>query len=265
MPVAQPNGNVIMPIDDGFESSLLSFVSTNGGVSYTGPKTVTSISSHGEAGSLRSGPLPSAEVDGVGKVYVVWGDCRFRSGCPANDIVMTTTTNGTAYTSVVRIPIDPVSSTVDHFLPGIAVDPTTSGGSAHIGITYYYYPQSNCSTSTCQLDVGFIESTDGGASWSTPVQVAGPFKVTWFANTSQGYMVGDYISTSFGSNGKAYPVVAAAKQGTCTLGQVTSCKNPMIAPANGLSGGAGTVPVGSERPVPGASSDHPVGGLQRVR
>jgi hypothetical protein len=265
VPVAQPNGKVIMPIDDGFESSLLSFVSTDGGRSYTGPTTVTSISSHGEAGSLRSGPLPSAEVDAAGKVYVVWGDCRFRSGCPANDIVMTTTTNGTAYTSVVRIPIDPVSSTVDHFLPGIAVDPTTSGGSAHIGITYYYYPQSNCSTSTCQLNLGFIESTDGGASWSSAVQVAGPFKVTWFANTSQGYMVGDYISTSFGSNGKAYPVVAAAKQGTCTLGQVTSCKNPMIAPTNGLSGGPETVPTGSERPVPGASSDHPVGGLKQVR
>src|ERR1051325_5087156 len=197
VPVAQPNGKVIMPIDDGFESSLQSFVSTAGGRSYTGPTTVASISSHGEAGNLRSGPLPSAEVDAAGKVYVVWGDCRFRSGCPANDIVMTTTTNGTAYTSVVRIPIDPVSSTVDHFLPGIAVDPTTSGGSAHIGITYYYYPQTSCSTSTCQLNVGFIESTDGGASWSSPVQVAGPFKVTWFPNTSQGYMVGDYISTSF--------------------------------------------------------------------
>jgi hypothetical protein len=33
--------------------------------------------------------------------------------------------------------------------------------------------------------------------------------LTWLANTTQGFMVGDYISTSF-SGGKAYPVFAVA-------------------------------------------------------
>jgi hypothetical protein len=57
----------------------------------------------------------------------------------------------------------------------------------------------NCgtkSTPACQLDVGFISSTNGGASWSNKEQLAGPMKLTWLANTSQGRMVGDYISTS---------------------------------------------------------------------
>jgi hypothetical protein len=33
----------------------------------------------------------------------------------------------------------------------------------------------------------------------------------WVANTNQGYMVGDYISTSFTGDGKAHPVFSLAK------------------------------------------------------
>ncbi len=146
---------------------------------------------------LRSGPLPTAEIDGSGKVYVVWADCRFESGCTANDLVMSTSTNGTSWSAVTRIPIDAVGSGVDHFIPGLAVDKGTSGSSAHLGLAYYYYPVSNCSTSTCKLDVGFISSTNGGSSWSTATQLAGPMTLTWLPNTTQGYMVGDYISTSY--------------------------------------------------------------------
>ncbi|HEV7234570.1 MAG TPA: hypothetical protein VGN15_00225, partial [Ktedonobacteraceae bacterium] len=36
-----------------------------------------------------------------------------------------------------------------------------------------------------------------------------PLSMAWLANTTQGYMVGDYISTSF-SNGKAFPLFVAA-------------------------------------------------------
>jgi hypothetical protein len=35
--------------------------------------------------------------------------------------------------------------------------------------------------------------------------------VPWIANTNQGYMVGDYISTSFTGDGKAHPVFSLAK------------------------------------------------------
>src|SRR5207249_7419690 len=96
-------------------------------------------------GALRANiPLPSAEIDASGKVYVVWYDCRFEPQCTRNDIVMATSNNGLVWSGVRRIPIDPVGSTVDHFLPGIAVDPTTSGSSAHIGLAYYYYPVASC-------------------------------------------------------------------------------------------------------------------------
>ena len=35
------------------------------------------------------------------------------------------------------------------------------------------------------------ESTDGGASWLVPVQLAGPMELTWLANTNQGRMMGE--------------------------------------------------------------------------
>lgn len=130
---------------------------------------VTPITSHNTAGNLRSSNfLPSVDVDATGRVYVVWSDCRFRAGCTTNDLVMTTSVDGVSWTPVVRIPIDPVNSTIDHFIPGLAVQPGTSGGTARLGLAYYFYPNANCTAATCELFVGFVSSTDGGASWSTP-------------------------------------------------------------------------------------------------
>jgi hypothetical protein len=102
-PLALPNGTVVVPYAG---SGIESLVSTDGGKTYS-TFHVASVSERGPAGNLRSGGgLPSAEVDAAGKVYVVWFDCRFRSGCATDDIVMSTSTDGKNWSSVVRIPID---------------------------------------------------------------------------------------------------------------------------------------------------------------
>lgn len=249
-PLVQPNGTVIVPIDNANETALLAFRSSDGGVTWTSTTTITTISKHTVAGSLRTGPLPSAEIDAAGKVYVVWQDCRFRKRCKSNDIVMTTSTDGATWSSIVRIPIDSTGSTVDHFIPGLAVDSTTSGTSAKLALAYYYYPSASCSTSTCQLNVGYISSTDGGASWTAPTQLAGPMTLNWLPNTSQGRMVGDYISSSY-SGGTAHPIFTLA---TAPSGSVFN--QAMYAPSTGLSSGAAVVTAGADQPVPGAASDH---------
>jgi hypothetical protein len=207
-PVVQPSGTVVVPYSAN-DTAIRVFRSMDGGANWTSSTQVSPITEHNVAGGLRTSPLPSAEVDGSGTVYVVWQDCRFRSGCAQNDIVMSTTTDGVTWTTPVRIPIDPTTSTVDHFIPGIGVDRSTEGGSAHLGLGYYYYPVSNCGSS-CQLTAGFISSVDSGATWSPATRVAGPMDLTWIAQTSQGRMVGDYISTSFAA-GSAHPVYAIAK------------------------------------------------------
>jgi BNR repeat-like domain len=223
-PLVQPNGTVIVPIDDCFERTLLSFRSTDGGKTWSRVVLAAQLLAILDPGSIRSGPLPSAEMDRSGKVYVVWEDCRFEPPhCSANDLVMVTSTDGIHWTLPKRIPIDPVGSGVDHFIPGLAVDRSTSGRSAHLGLAYYYYPNINCTTSTCQLNVGFISSTNGGASWSSAEQLAGPMELTWLPLTTLGFMVGDYISTSVvPGNDDAAPVFAVANAPTGTA----TCSNP---------------------------------------
>jgi hypothetical protein len=233
-PVVRPNGTVIVPFQSN-SGQIRSFRSIDGGASWRATVLVSNISSHTVAGGLRTSPLPSAEIDSAGTVYVVWQDCRFRSGCPANDIVMSKSTSETTWGPVTRIPIDPTSSTVDHFIPGIGVDRNTAGATARLGLTYYFYSNRSCSAATCSLRVGFISSTNGGTSWSAATQLAGPMTLSWIANTSQGRMVGDYISTSVRSGANAYPVIAVA-----FAPSGSTFNEAMYVPTNGLAitGGA---------------------------
>lgn len=238
-PVVRPDGTVIVPIDNANETAIGAFNSTNGGASWSAVTTITTIKSHTEAGSLRSGPLPSAEIDGAGTVYVVWSDCRFRTACKANDIVISHSLNstGTSWSAVSRVPIDATNSGVDHFIPGLAVNKSTSGATAQLGLTYYTYPVSACGSS-CTLTVGFISSTNAGSTWSGATQLAGPFNVTWTATTSQGRMVGDYISTSYGSDNLAHGVFMTATtptSGTSCSSVLDNCNEPTDAPATGLA------------------------------
>jgi hypothetical protein len=228
-PVVLPNGDVLVPYES-LNSQIRSFRSTNGGTSWNSTVLVSSISHHDVAGSLREEPLPSAEADAAGTVYVTWADCRFRSGCPSNDIVLAKSTSETTWAAPVRVPIDATTSTVDHFIPGTGVDRSTSGSSTRIGLAYYFYPTANCTASTCQLDAGYISSVNGGTSWSTATQLAGPMSLSWLPNTSQGRMFGDYISTSVVSGGNAYPILALASAPTgSTFNQA------MFAPTGGLT------------------------------
>lgn len=235
-PVVRPNGTVLVPYRSTSSSQIRSFRSIDGGASWRATVLVSSISHHTVAGGLRESPLPSVEIDAAGTAYVVWADCRFRSGCASNDIVLSKSTSETTWGALTRVPIDPTSSTVDHFVPGIGIDRTTSGGSTRIGLTYYFYPTSSCTAATCQLNVGFVSSTNGGSSWSTSTQIAGPMTLSWLPNTSQGRMFGDYISTSVLAAGNAYAVVPVASVPTGSTFHV-----PMVVPTGGMPVTGGTV------------------------
>ena len=214
-PLVQPGtGKVIVPYE-GNAPFIFSFSSTDGGATWGNIVQVASVSTANEAGGLRSGALPTAQEDAAGNIYVIWQDCRFRASCASNDLVMSTSSDGATWTTPVRIPIDSVSSGADHFIPGLAIDPATSGASAHLALTYYYYPQANCTAATCALYAGLISSLDGGNTWSAPTPLAGPMSLAWLPSTDQGQMVADYIATSFAA-GKAYGFFAVAKQNSGT-------------------------------------------------
>jgi hypothetical protein len=255
-PVVQTDGKVVVPFYAFESGSISTYSSSNGGKSWSSASVVFTLSDHQIAGDIRAVyDFPSVEVGSDGTIYMVWWDCRFRSGCPSNDIVLSSSTDGKTWSSPSRIPIDPVSSTVDHFLAGIAVDQQTSGASTHLGVTYYFYPNANCSVSTCRLGVGFISSKDAGKTWTSSQKLASGMQMSWLPNTTLGYMVGDYISASY-LNGKAYGVFAKA------LAPVGSkFRDAMYTPEDGLyeieEGNGPYVSSAGEMPVPNAKSDHP--------
>jgi hypothetical protein len=246
-PVVQPSGHVIVPIANANETAILAFSSSDGGTTWSGAVTVSSPVD-ARASDLRNSPLPSADVDAQGRVYLVWQDCRFRTNCHSDDIIMSTSSDGQNWSSVSRVPIDDLSSTADYFIPGLSVDPSTSGANAHLVLAYYYYPDFACSPA-CQLDLGYVSSPDGGAHWSPPTQLAGPMSLSWLPSTNQGYMVGDYISTSFvdGSARTVVPIAAAPTNSGLDEAMFGSADLPLL-PA---SSGAGAPPPG---PGPGTAT-----------
>ncbi|MGB8772162.1 MAG: sialidase family protein [Candidatus Korobacteraceae bacterium] len=244
-----PNGTVVVSYAD-FNGGMSAFTSTNGGQSWNAAVSIATAPSHAEAGGLRSLSLPSAAIDGAGTIYVSWPDCRFRSGCASNDIVYSTTTDGIHWSSVVRVPIDPVTSTVDHFIQGLAIDTNTSGSTAHIGLTYYYYPVSNCSASTCSLLAGFIQSANGGATWTYPLQLGTAMQLSWLPNTYSGRMVADYVATAY-VDGKAFPIWAQAYPLTGS-----TYHEAIFTTFLGNTPAEGQLSSANDKPIPNAKSDH---------
>jgi hypothetical protein len=63
---------------------------------------------------------------------------------------------------------------------------------------------------------------------------------TWAATTSQGRMVGDYISTSYGSDNLAHGVFATASaptSGTSCSSVLDNCREPISTFLSGLAAG----------------------------
>src|SRR4051812_19936985 len=77
---------------------------------------------------------------------------------------------------------------------------------------------------------------------------------TWTATTSQGRMVGDYISTSYGSDNLAhggFATAAAPTAGTSCSSVLDNCREPMSTFVSGLGAGGSASGAGPAVVVPG--------------
>ena len=197
-PVVQPDGDLIVPYYD--ETRVAAVRSADGGRSFSTSVTV-GPTTFKPTPDLRAPPLPSAEVDRSGAIYVVWPDCRSRPLCGFNDLVLSRSADGITWSAPARIPIAPRSSRADFVIPGLGVDPNRVG---RLAVTYYVYRLG------AFLDVGFIQSPNGGRSWRSARRLnAQTMRLDWIAQAG-GAMVGDYISTSFvaGRPLAAFPIAA---------------------------------------------------------
>lgn len=206
-PLVQPDGTIIVPISNANQTAIMVFTSTDGGASWSSPRTITAVTSFSSNAYFRDAILLTPAVDSAGTVYLVWVDCRFEQDCHGNDLVMTTSTDGAAWSPIRRISIAPVDSSIDYYVSGLGADRDAPG---HLGLAFYSY-SADCSYN-CELSLGFVSSLDGGHTWSAKTKLADPFPADWVAAGNN--RVGDYITVSF-SGGRAFPVfsVAAAPSG----------------------------------------------------
>ena len=121
-----------------------------------------------------------------------------------------------------------------------------TGSSAGLALVYWFYPQANCTDTTCQLSYGYITSSTGGSTWGAATQVLGPIGLHWIPFTVSGYMVGDYSSVSYVTGG-TQTVFAAAQSSNCTEGGSITCKMAMVAPKTPLPGAGPQFRAGHDR------------------
>jgi hypothetical protein len=90
-------------------SGIRSFSSDDGGGTWNVSVQISTRTPHAVPG-VRTSPLPSAEIS--------------------------------------RIPLDPIGSTIDHFIPGLAVNRTSAGSHTVLALTYYTEQPAGCMGST---------------------------------------------------------------------------------------------------------------------
>ena len=190
-PVVQPDGDLVVPYYD--EDRVAAVRSVDGGRSFLPPVSVAPTQFRGTDG-LRAPPLPSAEVDRNGTIYVAWPDCG--AACERNDLVVARSPDGITWTRT-RLQL---SRSGDFVLPGLGADRTVGG---RLALAYYLLKPGGF------LDAYVVTSRDGGRRWAAPRRLSvRTMQLGWIAQAG-GAMVGDYISTSF-SGGRAVSVFALA-------------------------------------------------------
>jgi hypothetical protein len=202
-PVVQPNGTLVVVAgnyanEEALTGSIVALRSADGGATFTSA-TVSTLTAASNM-PMRAISLPSVEADSNGTIYATWSDCRFRPSCGANDLVLSTSTDGITWTAPTRI-----TRGSDAFIPGLAADPVHAG---HLAMVYAHYY--TCSGTPCTLGMSFVQSRDGGKTWTVPQRLdAQPFSTNWIPKAEGGRMVGDYFSTSY-AGARVVPVFALA-------------------------------------------------------
>ncbi|MGI8479347.1 MAG: hypothetical protein ACR2M2_05750 [Gaiellaceae bacterium] len=183
-PVIRPSGElVVVYLWSG--SRLGSSLSTDGAASFGPPAVIAELQVRSIRG-LRLFPLPSADVDPSGRVWITWHDCRFSSGCAQNSVVVATSVDGRTWTAPAR-----VTTRRDAFLPAIGIHPA----SGRVAIVYHVVRPAG-------IDVELVESGAGTpgqpAAFPTPRRLsAQTMRPEWSPNTVSGRMLADYLSVHY--------------------------------------------------------------------
>jgi BNR repeat-like domain/RTX calcium-binding nonapeptide repeat (4 copies) len=187
-PVVQPSGTLVVAYLQAGRRIGAS-VSSDGGATFGPPVVVADVQSRPARG-LRFFPLPSADVDPSGRVWVAWQDCRFDQGCTANSAVVASSVDGRSWTAPAR-----VTSGRNAFIPAIGIHPT----SGRLAVAYYVVRAGG------GIDAELVEFRAGAGGRPTVVSAprrlsARTMRPEWSPNTVSGRMLADYISVHYAGN-----------------------------------------------------------------
>ena len=191
LPVVQPDGKLVIVFwSPG--TGMVAVSSTDGGQTLGAPVLISELRAR-DARPLRAPPLSAADIDASGRVVAVWHDCRFRSGCAANDVVVSRSADGTTWSTPAR-----VTSGRNAVIPTLGIEP----GTGRLAIAYYVIRPDG-------IDAELVTSADG-TRWSAP-QRLNPRRMplTWLPQTTLGRMLADYIGVTW-SRGRPLVVYALA-------------------------------------------------------
>ena len=191
IPVVQRDGKLVLTFWSG-RTGMVSVTSSDGGVTLDAPVVISELSTR-NARPFRAPPLIAAELERSGSVLTAWQDCRFRTGCTANDVVISRSADGKAWSAPVR-----VTSGRNIVLPTIGVEP----GTGRLAIAYYVLQRNG-------IDAELITSSNG-TRWSAPQRLnARRMPLEWMPQTTLGRMLADYIGVSW-VRGRPLVVLALA-------------------------------------------------------
>ncbi len=224
IPVVRPDGSVVVVATQNSGMNMVAFRTTDGGTSWTNPTAIASLHLHKLPAGLRTRSKPAPAVDAVGNVFVTWYDCRFRTGCTNNDIVVSHSDDGgISWTAPTRVSVDPINSTVEHFVAGIGVTPGTSGATAKINLMFYQLSNAACIGSACLIYAVSTSSNDGGTTWSPTANLnSKPMKTYMLAQTTLGRMLSDYHTIAYVNNEPIGAIVIAKTTTTATVSGVAT-------------------------------------------
>jgi hypothetical protein len=214
-PVVQPDGTLVIVYAlaaggshyaDPAANQIRAVRSKDGGRTFSAPVTVAQVEAE-EVRGIRAPTLPGAAADAGGTIYAVWGDCRLRDDCSDDDMVVSHSRDGLAWTPPERVPLVDPASDQQVFVPGLGVDPAAIG---RLAVVAYTQPES-CSSETCHgIDAVVVSSRNGGRTWTAPRRLnAEPMAISSLSDTDLGAMLGDYVALSY-VRGKPIPVFALA-------------------------------------------------------
>lgn len=191
VPVAQPDGRLHLVFWSG-RMGMVSITSPDGGITLGEPAVISDLRAR-DARPLRAPPLIAADVDAAGRVVAVWQDCRFRAGCTANDVVLSRSSDGLAWSRPAR-----VTSGRNAVTPTLGVEP----GTGRLAVAYYAIRPDG-------IDAEVVTSADG-LQWSAP-QRLNPRRMplAWLPETTLGRMLADYIGVTW-ARGRPLVVYALA-------------------------------------------------------